>query len=495
MTDVQNKQPQTAKERLASISHHFLSNDDIGDDQVITEEEVAGEVSEEAWDVVGEIITKANDTEESAADSSNEAGEQPLNKAAYTLALLKTTKDHDELPVFLLSQQLAASGHASAILDCDTGNMVSYLDDPQQTRTVQHGLDYNTLEDATRRLGDKPHDVHFLLVDSPQATCLSTVDRILVSTPATAEGLQCAYSAIKQLTAHHDSIQVGVTITGTTDALRAEGYFNRLATAVHQFLDRDLLSYGFLPAHTTLLSINNPGIATVAEIISAEISEWQQNDAQVQNCNKIQAGKPALANEEMNLNLKSVTITSDDELLELVTDALPDILGDAYEIVNNELPFTGNHILVLDGKKQPFVISFDKHDGTHALMSGLSVLEGLSRNQAKMQRLQTMINRLHPDADSDSHFQFRIDRAHLIVLSPNPPAGGTYLGNSLNNLSFYTFHALQVDDRTGLLIEPCITRPDNGEQQQDTVTNSLANAFRGGKSALSREESVFFQDI
>ena len=198
----------------------------------------------------------------------------------------------------------------------------------------------------------------------------------------------------------------------------------------------------------------------------------------------------------MSLNIKSVVITSDDDLRELVTDALADILGDAYELVNDDMPLEGNHILALSANKQPHIIVFDKHDGVHAMLSGLSVLETLSKNSVTMQRMNALIQRLHPDAfNGNKQSQFRIENTHLIVLSPNPPPCGTYLSQALSHLSFYTFQAWQVEDKTGLLIEPCSTIVDTNGQQRDAISEKAANPFRGGQTVMSPDETTFFQNI
>jgi hypothetical protein len=95
--------------------------------------------------------------------------------------------------------------------------------------------------------------------------------------------------------------------------------------------------------------------------------------------------------------------------------------------------------------------------------------------------------------NSHDQSQIRIEDTHLIMLSPNPPPGGPYLTHALNCLSFYTFHALQIDDRIGLFIEPCFTRTDNTVQHQDPISDYIAHASRGDKTMLSQEETAFFE--
>jgi len=257
MTEGQHK-PQSARDRLALISHHYLS---------ITEEPVADEPV----------------AEEPVA----EGPEQAPKNDVYTLAVLNTAGDDGELPVLSLCRSLSARGHSSAIIDSTTGTKtVSFIsqNDSQQSMTARHGLHHNALEDVTRQHDKKPHEMHFLLVDTPESSRLSSVDRVLVTAPATAIGLRRTYTSIKQLIAHHEAVQVGVIITGTADAYLAEGSFNRLATEVHRSLDRDIQSYGYLPAaftftgqtiapYTASLSVVSPEITTIAEIISDEIGE------------------------------------------------------------------------------------------------------------------------------------------------------------------------------------------------------------------------------
>lgn len=269
-SDKKNKIPQTARDRLAQISHHFLSDDEASDDQ-------PGD-DKPGYDEVRHV------------DVSGDEGREPApENDVYTIALLNTEND-DELPVVLLSQQLAARGRSAAILDSSAAmNKVSFIrrNGDQQNRTVHHGLHHHSPEDDRRQLGNKPNDVHFLQVDTPDSSHLLLANKVLVTAPATAKGLLRTYRCIKQLTAHHDAIQIGVTITGTTDAARAEEYFNKLATAARLFMERDLLSYGYLPAASDIsdetttdkpeqLSLNSSELAIIAEIISDEIAEWQQ---------------------------------------------------------------------------------------------------------------------------------------------------------------------------------------------------------------------------
>jgi len=52
---------------------------------------------------------------------------------------------------------------------------------------------------------------------------------------------------------------------------------------------------------------------------------------------------------------------------------------------------------------------------------------------------------------------------------------------------------LQIDDRTGLFIEPCFTRTDNTAQHQDPISDNIAHASQGDETMLSQEETAFFE--
>ena len=91
MSDGQHK-PQSARDRLALISHHYLS---------IAEEPVAEEPV----------------AEEPVA----EGPEQAPKNDVYTLAVLNTAGDGVELPVLSLCRSLSERGHSSAIIDSTTG--------------------------------------------------------------------------------------------------------------------------------------------------------------------------------------------------------------------------------------------------------------------------------------------------------------------------------------------------------------------------------------
>lgn len=187
----------------------------------------------------------------------------------------------------------------------------------------------------------------------------------------------------------------------------------------------------------------------------------------------------------MTMHLRTLSLTSDEILKELVTDSLPHILGSDYEVISDNLPFEGNHVLALDSERQPTVVAYDARDGGRALLSGLAVIEGLTDNRAMLYRLYPALFR----GTQQNGSIFRVEEMRLAVLSSQPPPGGAYLEHAFRSLSVYTFRILEVDGKIGLLIES----PRLGET--GTVNpfprTPARPAFRGGAVLSPEEEGRF----
>jgi hypothetical protein len=189
----------------------------------------------------------------------------------------------------------------------------------------------------------------------------------------------------------------------------------------------------------------------------------------------------------MSMHLRTVSLTSDEILKELVSDSLPQILGASFEIISDNLPFEGNHVLALNSERQPTVVSYDARDGGRALLSGLAVIDGLTDNRAMLYRLYPALFR----GTQQNGSIFRVEEMRLAVLSSKPPPGGAYLEHAFRSLSIYTFRILEIDGKIGLLIE----NPRLGES--GTVNpfprSSPKTTFRVGGTALSAEEENHFR--
>lgn len=190
----------------------------------------------------------------------------------------------------------------------------------------------------------------------------------------------------------------------------------------------------------------------------------------------------------MSIHLRTVTLTSDEILKELVADSLTNVLGESHEVVSDSLPFDGHHILALNAERRPVLIAWDGRDGGRALLAGLAAIEGLSDNRAMLYRLYPALFR----GSRDSSAIFRIEDMQLIVLAPKPPPGGSYLRQAFHNLTVYAFRILEVDGKIGLLIEN--PRGDEAPAAANQAgAPPLRHAFRAGQMALSPEEDSYFR--
>lgn len=188
----------------------------------------------------------------------------------------------------------------------------------------------------------------------------------------------------------------------------------------------------------------------------------------------------------MRPQIKPISLSSDDILIELVRDSLDHLLTSGYEVVAENLPFDGQHLLVLDHEHRPVIVSCDLRDGGRALLHGLAVVEGLTGHRG-------LLYRLYPSlfgTDPERRFIFRQDDARLIVLAPRRPPGGRYLHRAFPFLSIYTFQTLQVGDQVGLLIEAAPPKQESRDARMEATA-----PFRTGAQALSQEEEQYFRDF
>ncbi len=188
----------------------------------------------------------------------------------------------------------------------------------------------------------------------------------------------------------------------------------------------------------------------------------------------------------MSIHLKTVSLTSDEILKELVTDSLPNILGESHEVISDNLPFEGHHILALNAERRPVMIAYDSRDGGRALLAGLAAIEGLSDNRAMLYRLYPALFR----GNRESSAIFRVEDMQLVVLAPKAPPGGAYLRHAFHNLAAFTFRILEVDGKIGLLIET--SRGDDAVNTHLQARTPVRAAFRTGHMALSPEEDAYF---
>lgn len=192
----------------------------------------------------------------------------------------------------------------------------------------------------------------------------------------------------------------------------------------------------------------------------------------------------------MSPQLKPVQLTPDDILHELVLDSLPDILGNPHKVIAPTLPFEGNHVLALDARQRPAIVGYHARDGGRALLAGLAVLDALADNRA-------ILYRLYPKLFSrnDGGTMFSIDDVRLILLSPAPLPGGSYLARTLPSLTVHTFRTVEIAGEIGLLLDAASPGPGAGRTDADAPKPAPGAAFRRGGTTLSEEEERYFRSV
>jgi len=192
----------------------------------------------------------------------------------------------------------------------------------------------------------------------------------------------------------------------------------------------------------------------------------------------------------MTVHILPASLTTDEALHELIIQSLDEILGPNNELIAPRLPFDGYHLLAIDKDHKLAIISYDNKDGGKALLSGIAALEKFNASRALLYRLYprlSEITTLNEDALS-------IENTRLIILAPQTIAGTRYLMQLLPNVSVFTYHALQINDDIGLLIEPS-PQHTNGTKPSTTPAPSPIPEFRTGRFNLNEEEEMFFQEI
>lgn len=188
----------------------------------------------------------------------------------------------------------------------------------------------------------------------------------------------------------------------------------------------------------------------------------------------------------MGMRLKTLALTSEQILRELIVDALPQVLGEESSVVSDDLPFEGRHLLCLDANRRPALVSFDARDGGRALLAGLLAVERLGDNRGLLYRLYPALFQGDGGTLADGDLR-------LVLLAPEAPPGMGYLARAFPALSVYTFRVLDIGGEIGLLIDPVAS----GQRADKRMPATQTAPFRCGLDAgqqLSAEEERYFAD-
>lgn len=180
----------------------------------------------------------------------------------------------------------------------------------------------------------------------------------------------------------------------------------------------------------------------------------------------------------MSLNIRPEPVPSKQILRNLVAGCLHAFLGPCT-LLEPELPFSGGPMLVLRGRSDVTLISFDTQDSALALTSGLEAWEDLGANRLWFAGRHP---ELAPSAPAEA--------VRLVVLMPSSLPGADLLGRGHRNLTLFTFRVLAVNGETALLVEP-VRDPADGIAS-DPEHGRHRNAADAG-SGLTEEEIAFLE--
>ena len=191
----------SAKDRLAQISHHFLSE----------EEDVRATLGHGmvSWGLV-------------SPSTMNLFGPwQAIGRALAARGLPPLVIDTTAIPIT-----------AAWILDiADSGSNLGGL--------------AATYRDRISATGGEPH-VCLVIAGQPKHTSLRACDGILVPACADPAGLRTAYGILKELSALMPEAKIGVVVTDVSDEDAARRAFGALSAASQRFLGREIGSFGYL---------------------------------------------------------------------------------------------------------------------------------------------------------------------------------------------------------------------------------------------------------
>jgi hypothetical protein len=137
----------------------------------------------------------------------------------------------------------------------------------------------------------------------------------------------------------------------------------------------------------------------------------------------------------------------------LLFDALETLLGPQCRVLDASPPWADSAIFALDGNERPVLVHYDMEDGGRALLAGFATLE-------KLERELHWLARSYPEFSKGRSLIL----PDLVIVSPAPPPGAIRLCGENPRLRCFTFRALQINDETGLLLEPVTP----GLQNRDT---------------------------
>lgn len=251
----------SSRERLAQISHHFLSDD-----------------------MPPVTLTATQTNTGSHAITGNDRGNpaQP-----YILPVLMNPLLEFHFPVYALSQALLGYKTSSAVIlvEGETQSSTSSTVFTPHEHTGQ-AIDQCLITELLQQGRQHGPDICLIPVAAINSPCVIASRRVLIPVQATLNGIRYAYLQLKRLASVGQNIDTGVFIVDCEDPAWARRCFDKLAAGAITFLDQTITSYGYLPdriypdkVHNLPLDYlqNIPSeIVETADMILADLEQYRQ---------------------------------------------------------------------------------------------------------------------------------------------------------------------------------------------------------------------------
>ena len=226
--------PQTSRQRLADISHHFLTEPDA--------------LEEAAIDALLPEEDREDDyNEQTVADHQPES---PTRKT-LTFAVIAHDSGFAKFPMFQMCEQLTVRGWSTAIIDTQQEQRaISFISRNYRKHciTVHQGPCVNAIEEITREAENTIHDAHFRIVDASMSEELVSAHRIILPINLSEAGSEPVQKLIGDLYERDEEARINIVLTDSPDTRMALRGFNRLSSHSQFILDQEPEYLGHLPS-------------------------------------------------------------------------------------------------------------------------------------------------------------------------------------------------------------------------------------------------------
>jgi len=292
------------------------------------------------------------------------------------------------LPVLLDSRQQSFSGEMLIDAFREQGKDVRLLRTEGEQWGDSHQIPEGDFLDALAVSDDtdKP-DICLIPLFDARHPYITKYGRVLLVVPATLEGIQDAYAHLKQWSQLKTRPVVGITMTTTERKASSVWLFSgKLVSGSVSFLKWQPMSFGHLLAPHSDSNQGRP--IGLDEVVSLIIRDWLPNQTQqVTDISDLKNSDDEKKEMEhgKQMSIEILNGFNNHEARDLLVDSLPSF-GD-LQLVDKNPVLPGTCVLAVDSRRLPLVLSVDLANAGEALLAGLSAIDELRKNQPWVQRL------------------------------------------------------------------------------------------------------------